>query len=60
MENLNEIKVGDFIEFKSITRDGNYKAIRKVRGFMNGKPVVTFIGWKFFVVAPHEVIRIIK
>lgn len=53
-----EFKQGQKITFKSLTRDGNVKAIRIVNGTFNGLPTVRFNGWVNFVIRKNEIIKI--
>ncbi|UTS82845.1 hypothetical protein [Phaeobacter piscinae] len=58
--NIQEIKEGDRITFRSPTRDGNRKLTRVVNGFWpNGLPTVRAHGWGNFVVRAHEIQEII-
>ena len=52
-------KIGDTIVFKSPTRDGTRKAIRKINGTYGGKyPTVRYNGWSNFAVKLNEIIDI--
>jgi hypothetical protein len=50
------IKVGDRITFRAVTRWGAAKASRIVTGFYLGEPTVRYGGWSDFIVHWHEVI----
>ena len=52
-----DIKVGDTITFRAVTRWASGKAKRKVLGFDNlGRPEVRYGGWSRFIVRLDEVL----
>ncbi len=52
------IKVGDRITFRAITRHNSAKATRLVNGFLVEKPTVRFEGCGNFIVRLHEISEI--
>ena len=58
MIEIDQIKVGDRIKFRSPTRSGNKAVWRVVNGHWPDTkwPTVRFDGWNDFVVRPHEII----
>ena len=56
MTPTNAIKIGDRIQFRSLTRSGASNATRLVTGFwFTGEPQVSFRGWGGFVVHWFEI-----
>ena len=62
--NVQDIKIGDLITFRSPTRSGTTKAKRKVTAFWTdhsrgskGVHVTKFHGWNDFVVFEHEILE---
>lgn len=64
MERFLNMKIGDYITFKSPTRSGNRKATRKITGFREYDEFDTVVlvtqyhGWKDFAVKPYEIISV--
>ena len=57
MKEIN-FKIGQKITFRSLTRDGNFKAQRIINGDFRGLPTVRFNGWSNFVIKEREIIEI--
>ena len=62
--NVQDIKIGDLITFRSPTRSGTTKAKRKGTAFWTdhsrgskGVHVTKFHGWNDFVVFEHEILE---
>ena len=54
-----EMRVGDLLTFKSVTRDSYRKATRVIVGFDSlGRPQVRYGGWSDFIVYPKEIISV--
>ncbi len=53
-----KIAIGDTIRFRAVTRWTDKAAVRKVNGFIDGKPTVRFGGWGQFIVQPREILEI--
>ena len=64
METLLNMKIGDYITFKSPTRSGTKKATRKITGFRDygdfdkAVLVTQYHGWKKFAVRLDEIISV--
>ena len=53
------MREGDFLIFKSATRAGCKKAKRRITGIdRQGRPLVTFNGWRGFVVRLDEILGV--
>ena len=56
---MTNIKVGDRIQFRSITRWNSRTVWRKVNGFWAGRgPTVRFGGWGNFIVRWDEIVDV--
>ena len=53
-----DIKLGDRITFKAVTRWGDNKETRVVNGFHAGQPTVRYGGWRDFVVRLDEISQV--
>ena len=58
---MDNIRVGDRIKFRAVTRHSDRAVTRVVNGFVseNGNPTVRFHGWGNFVVRRHEIHEVI-
>ena len=59
-----QVRIGDRITFRAITKYSNARATRKVNGFWGSpsapKPTVRYKGWPDFPVFSSEIIKHIK
>lgn len=53
-------KIGDYIKFRVLVREGFQTATRKVVGTWGADYEVRFRGYSRFIVHPQEVISIVK
>lgn len=53
-------KIGDYIKFKSPTRDGCRTVVRKIKNIDSyGRPEVGYMGYTHFIVKQHEIIEVL-
>lgn len=57
---LSKIKAGNWIQFRSWTREGTKTAIRKVKKIQDGRVQVGYFGWSNFEVYPREILEVFK
>jgi hypothetical protein len=54
-----DMRIGDLLTFKALTRYSFRKATRKITGFDHyGRPLVRYAGWTNFIVQPEEIISV--
>jgi hypothetical protein len=59
MYQICNVKVGDRIKFKAVTRWSGRAVWRNVNGFdLNARPTVRFGGWPDFVVRLNEILEV--
>lgn len=55
------LKIGDRIRFRAVTRWSDRPATRIIRGFdRNNRPVVRFGGWSDFIVERSEILEVVS
>lgn len=54
------LKIGDRIRFRAVTRWSDSPATRIIRSFdCNNRPVVRFGGWSYFIVERSEILEVV-